>query len=90
MKPSIQHVCLFLLTVGLVAPRAFAQDSAAPAGEEQPILWEWDASDPRIGLAPGVEDAGEAISGLVKLSTTPIIDAFKPEDRENGGSFNNT
>ncbi len=36
------------------------------------------SSDPRVGLKPGLYDAGEAISGLEKLASLPKPDGFAP------------
>ena len=69
-----------------------ATEVAAQARQEAPPpepAWEWDPSDPRIGLDAGHLDAEEAISNLEMLATL-----FKPEafvgDEAGGRGFTNT
>src|SRR5690349_18963424 len=38
------------------------------------------ADDPRIGLKPGLYDAGEAASGLQRIATLPKPSGFAPGD----------
>ena len=64
----------------------------AEAGEETVALpaWEWDENDPRIGLSPGVHDAGEAIRNLNHLSNLPRPDNFTAVEASGGGRASNT
>jgi len=58
--------------------------------ELTPPRLDWNPNDPRIGLASGLEDAGEAIWNLTKLTTlTRPGGFFNPENPGDGG-FNNT
>jgi hypothetical protein len=74
-----------VLGVGAAATSAQVREEAPPP---EPA-WEWDASDPRIGLEAGHLDAEEAISNLEMLATL-----FKPEafvgDEAAGRGFTNT
>jgi hypothetical protein len=76
---------LMVLGVGAAATSAQVREEAPPP---EPA-WEWDASDPRIGLEAGHLDAEEAISNLEMLATL-----FKPEafvgDEAAGRGFTNT
>ncbi len=79
---------LALMTVFAV-PQATAQDAAATAESEVKMpAWEWDESDPRIGLAAGIHDAGEAISNLVHNAHLPLPGAFDPATVSGGRSSN--
>src|SRR5690606_15519954 len=60
MNRLLRRAAAFLLAIGLGAA-ASAQGTA---------------SDPRVGLAPGLFDAGEALWNLTKLSSTPPAEAF--------------
>jgi hypothetical protein len=78
---------LLLLLAGLVlAFPVQAQDQNADAE----AAWEWNPEDPRIGLAAGVEDAGEAIWNLEKLSSVPRPAGFTLADEATGGRLANT
>lgn len=76
---------LSLLIVSLFSLPVLAQDSSGDAA------WKWDPNDPRIGLAEGETDAGEAILNLEKLATLPRPAGFTLEDEaESGGRMSNT
>ena len=49
------------------APEVYSNPRSAP-------------NDPRIGLKPGLHDAGEAASGMVRLATLPKPPGFAPGD----------
>src|SRR5690606_15781622 len=44
--------------------------------EPQTPLWQWDENDPRIGLAPGLYDAGSAIRNLEHVANLPRPEGF--------------
>ena len=74
-----------LLMAFLITLPSMAQES------DDDAAWEWDAEDPRIGLAAGVHDAGEAILNLEKLASLPRAPGFSLEDeQESGGRMSNT
>ena len=76
-------LCWMLVGLLLSARVGVAQDeAAAPA-------WEWDESDPRIGLATGVMDAGEAAWNVELLANRPRPRGFDSAEAT-GGSVNNT
>lgn len=78
---------LLALAVGDAMPVA-AQ--AVPDEPPPEPTFTWDPNDPRVGLAPGWFDAGEAISGLEKVATVRRPEGFfNPED-PGDGDFNNT
>jgi len=63
------------------APPAAAPQAAAPAGgqtadQDLTPVWEWDPTDPRLGLAPGREDAGQAAWGMELLVNLPRPEGF--------------
>jgi hypothetical protein len=67
-----------------------AQESgAAPVRPDAPVLT-WDPNDPRIGLATGWTDAGEAISNLELLAAIPRPDGFFNPETPGDGRFSNT
>ena len=78
------------LVVALVAAPVRAQDAppALPDPPEAPT-WEWDENDPRIGLSPGLYDAGEAARGVELLATLPKPEGFQDAELT-GGSVSNT
>ncbi|MEQ9105017.1 MAG: hypothetical protein RIE53_09975 [Rhodothermales bacterium] len=84
----------FLLTTLLfllMAVPALAQQTANDEAEEAPKpTWDWDENDPRIGLAPGIEDAGSAIRNLNLLASVPRAPGFTLADEAQGGRFTNT
>ncbi len=55
-------------------------DAAAQAGGVEPQntepLWEWDPSDPRIGLSPGLHDAGSAAWNIELVANSPRPEGF--------------
>jgi hypothetical protein len=63
-----------LLAAALIASPAVAQESERAITPEP--VWSWDPTDPRIGLKPGVTDAGEAARGVRLLSNTPLAPEF--------------
>ena len=58
------------------APTGMAAAPAAPAAAPTGLQVNPPAPDPRVGLAPGMFDAGEAIWNLSLVSATPPPDAF--------------
>jgi hypothetical protein len=76
-----------VLAVG--APPAAAQQVAAPAAPAEPAF-EWDAADPRIGLAAGWDDAGTAAWNLELVSTLAKPEGFFNPEQPGDGGFNNT
>ncbi len=83
---------LFFAAMLLTAPVSSAQDTASEASDDAPAApaWEWDENDPRIGLAPGIEDAGSAIRNLVHVAELPRPAGFTLADEERGGRMSNT
>jgi len=79
----------FFFTFLLVTTPGYAQDEAQIAQPPETNLWDWDESDPRIGLKPGLTDAGEAAWNVKLLSNLPKPEGFgSPE--ETGGSVWNS
>jgi len=67
-----------------------AQDMSGMTQELVPPALDWNPNDPRIGLAPGWDNAGEAIWNLTKLASLSKAEGFfNPENSADGG-FNNT
>ncbi len=64
-----------------------AAQQAEPPAEP---AWEWNADDPRIGLAAGWDDAGSAIWNLELVSTLAKPEGFFNPDQPGDGGFNNT
>lgn len=62
-----------------------AQDPPPPPPE---AVWEWDPDDPRIGLAPGLHDAGMAIGNLERLVSLPKPDPFLTDEAGGRGPTN--
>ncbi|MBO6575072.1 MAG: hypothetical protein JJ896_06645 [Rhodothermales bacterium] len=89
MKRALLTVLTIAVTAGL-SPSLFAQD-APPNLPEPPKekLWDWDENDPRIGLKPGLYDAGEAAMGVTLLATMPKPEGFQ-DAQLTGGSVSNT
>lgn len=83
-----------LALVAFLAIPATAQtaENASADESEAPALpaWQWDENDPRIGLATGIDDAGEAISNLSHLAHLPRPAGFTLADEEEGGRMANT
>ncbi len=82
-----------LLTVAasmlLAAQGAAAQDPPPPPPEPPPEpVWEWDPDDPRIGLAPGLHDAGTAIRNLERLVSLPKPAPFLTSEAGGRGPTN--
>jgi hypothetical protein len=73
-RASLRSRCV--LTLALAA-LAFGQDKV-PAPSTVPSNPRASSSDPRVGLKPGLYDAGEAISGLVKVASLPKPPGFAP------------
>lgn len=82
---------VLFLAVGMFAPVTIqAQDQAQDEAELPQPVWEWDETDPRIGLASGLHDAGEAAWNIQLLANLPKPEAFTSEDAIGAGSVNNT
>jgi len=93
IKRTITSIlALLLFGTMLMAPVANAQDAASASSDEAPAApaWEWDANDPRIGLVPGIENAGEAIRNLIHAAHLPRPPGFTLEDEAEGGRMSNT
>jgi len=86
------RLTVLILALGVMVPAsAWAQEAENTDAEELPQpAWTWDESDPRIGLAPGLHDAGEAAWNLRHLATLPKPDAFVAEEAIASGSNSNT
>jgi len=56
----------------------------------EPPALEWNPNDPRIGLAAGWRDAGEAIWNLEKLATLSRAEGFYNPETPGDGRFSNT
>jgi hypothetical protein len=65
---------LLLVAGGLSTPGAEAQDRSQPTTPGP--VWEWDASDPRIGLRAGLHDAGEASWNMRLVANVPRPEGF--------------
>ncbi|MDT8369059.1 MAG: hypothetical protein RQ745_07615 [Longimicrobiales bacterium] len=88
---ALAFTTLFFLTL---PGSAHAQNAGMAQGgmteEVAPPRLDWNPNDPRIGLAAGWRDAGEAISNLRKVATLTRADGFfNPED-PGDGRFSNT
>jgi len=79
-----------LLTLALVLAIGPGQAVAQVSPEEPPPepAWEWDASDPRIGLGAGIMDAETAIQNLDRLASLPKPDAFLTSEAGGRGPTN--
>ncbi len=64
-----------LIGLGPAAPDVHAQNDRS-ADRAPEAAWEWDASDPRIGLKVGVTDAGEAARNVQLLAHLPRPEGF--------------
>jgi hypothetical protein len=92
LAPAVLAASLLVAGCGTRAPEAVAQTPAperaepapAPAAPVAP------ATDPRVGLAAGVFDAGQAISNLALLASIPRPDGFHHPDPGADFSFANT
>ncbi|MDA0379409.1 MAG: hypothetical protein O2899_07940 [Bacteroidetes bacterium] len=80
---KLKTLLVFLAGLVLAFP-VQAQETAPEAA------WEWNPEDPRIGLSAGIEDAGEAIWNLEKLSSVPRPAGFTLADEATGGRLANT
>ena len=78
---------LALLT--LVSAPALAQEPTPPPRQLEPAF-KWDPTDPRLNLRAGYEDAGEAIRGMTKLSTTPRPAGFGDASNLNDAGYWNS
>ncbi|MEX1257166.1 MAG: hypothetical protein WEG36_06065 [Gemmatimonadota bacterium] len=59
--------------------QAVTSDSAAAQGNSADAelpLWEWDPTDPRIGLAPGLHDGGMAAGSMELIANLPRPEGF--------------
>ncbi|MEX0741373.1 MAG: hypothetical protein WD079_01155, partial [Phycisphaeraceae bacterium] len=65
---------LLFLTVGVFPADARAQQAPTPA--DTAAVWEWDRTDPRIGLRGGLHDAEQAAGNLELLVNVPRPDGF--------------
>ncbi|MCA9738897.1 MAG: hypothetical protein KC645_14800 [Gemmatimonadetes bacterium] len=84
-RSFLRSTGLLALTAGLAAvggcasgssDTASASGAMAPSGELRPLQITPPSPDPRVGLRPGLFDAGEAIWNLRKVSTTPPPEEF--------------
>src|SRR5277367_937709 len=73
-RATLRSRCV--LTLALAA-LAFGQDKV-PAPSTVPSNPRASSTDPRVGLKAGLYDAGEAISGLVKVVSLPKPPGFAP------------
>ncbi len=71
----------------LLAAPAASQETPA---EAPTIRMTWDPDDPRVGLAPGWGDAGEAIRNLELLASLPRPEGFYNPETPGDGRFSNT
>ena len=76
-----------LMALSLAADPAFAQ---SPPTESSAPRMTWDPNDPRVGLAAGWLDAGEAISNLELIASLARPEGFFNPDSLGDGRFNNT
>ena len=84
-EPMKLNSLFALLLAFLITLPSVAQDM------EDEAAWTWDPDDPRIGLAAGVDDAGEAILNLEKLASLPRAPGFTlADEQESGGRMANT
>jgi len=65
-RPFVTRVACAVAALALVASGARAQGTST-------------TSDPRVGLRPGVTDAGEAIKGLTLVSHSPRAELLRPD-----------
>lgn len=79
-----------LALVALAVLVALPTDGAAQATSEKQAAFEWDASDPRIGLAPGYQDAAEAAGNMRLLANLPRTEGFYNPDSPGDLDFANS
>jgi hypothetical protein len=60
---------------GAGAGAADPSQAQPPAPPPEPV-WSWDPSDPRLGLAPGGADAGQAARGMELIANRPRPEGF--------------
>ncbi len=88
-SPRATWLAAALALVLVAAPfEASAQDQP-PTITPDPA-WNWDTSDPRIGLSAGLDNAGQAARNVRLLSHTPLTEAFVTTAASGGGSVRNT
>ncbi len=75
---------------GMLAGDAAPVVAQEAMDEMAPPRLEWDPNDPRIGLAAGWRDAGEAISGMEKLASLTRAEGFFNPETPGDGRFSNT
>ncbi|MDH3733474.1 MAG: hypothetical protein OEU54_08060, partial [Gemmatimonadota bacterium] len=93
MRSTSRNGRWWMLAPALVLALGVTAADGAPQAREEgpppPPAWEWDASDPRIGLEAGHLDAESAISNLSHLATLMKPEAFVG-DEAGGRGFTNT
>jgi len=87
-RPRLHRLLLLPLVVA-VAPAAVSAQ-AGGARTIPVVRWDYDHADPRIGLAPGLHDAGEAIRNLEKVATGFKPEGFFDPSNPGAGGYNNT
>ncbi len=73
------------LSVSVCPVRA---QEAVVTGATDEADWEWDASDPRIGLGAGLHDAAYAAANVRHLANLPKPEGFDSEQAAGGGVWN--
>lgn len=86
---SVSAMSALVFTLLLLPSRVVAQDAAPIPPEPKPPAWEWDENDPRIGLSPGLYDAGQAALNVKLLASVRRPAGFN-DAVATGGSVNNT
>ncbi len=87
---SLRDLVAFSLVAGLCSGLVSSTELVAqdPPEEEEEAVWEWDPTDPRIGLSAGVHDAGTAINNLERLVSMPKPDPFLTSEAGGRGPTN--
>jgi hypothetical protein len=73
-----RSVLILALAVSAFLPTPGSGQDKVPAPSTVPSNPRAASTDPRVGLKPGLYDAGEAISGLVKVASLPKPPGFAP------------
>jgi hypothetical protein len=77
MKAVVSRVCCLSIALSVAAVAGRAQERGVPGGSQQPAAPSARGgaakADPRVGLKPGLRDAGEAAKNLEKIASL-----FKP------------
>jgi hypothetical protein len=64
------------LTLGATPGQPAGPAETASATASDGTVWSWDANDPRIGLSPGLHDAGEAAWNMELVVNSPRPEGF--------------